>query len=130
MLEGFERNDPPRQPRLVIPLSVINHPQAKANASKSQQKKSIADLCTIGFYYLLQVGEYTYNSPSNQSQIIAFRISNVCFWENDTIIQLSLFKKQVLKQALSYTLTIDNQKNGVKQHRSPTTESLETRLAQ
>jgi len=112
MLEGFERKDPPSQPRLAIPLLVIKHLQLQAKASTSQKTKSFADLCAIAFYYLLRVGEYTYKSPSRKSRTIAFRVSDVCFWENDRILPLSLSKKQLLKRATSCTLTIDNQKNG------------------
>lgn len=112
MLEGFKRNDPPRQWGLAIPLLVIKHLQTQAKASKSQQKKSTAGLCTIAFYYLLRVGEYTYNSPSKWSQTIAFCTSNVWFWEKDKILPLSLSKKQLLKRTTRRTLTIDNQKNG------------------
>ena len=112
LLEGFERQDPPSQPRLAVPVDVIQHLQTEAKASKSTRKKAIADLCTIAFFYLLRVGEYTYKSPSKRCRTIAFRISDVCLWNNDKILPLSLPSKQLLKQSTSCTLTIDNQKNG------------------
>ena len=60
LLEGFRQADPPSQPKLTIPLQVSCTLFLQSIGSHPKQQV-VGNLALIAFYYLLQVGEYTYH---------------------------------------------------------------------
>jgi hypothetical protein len=74
---------------------------------------AVADLCTIAFYFLLRVGEYTISSPGKRRRTVQFRVRDVTFWKEKSILP-NTSPLEALLQAGGVTLTIDNQKNGVR----------------
>jgi len=73
---------------------------------------TISDLCTIAFFYLLRVGEYTYSDPKKRRRTTQFRLKDIRLWSNNTILPHTLPLPVLLQQCTAATLTLDNQKNG------------------
>ena len=73
---------------------------------------TLSDLCTIAFFYLLRVGEYTYSDPKQRRRTTQFRLKDIRLWSNSTILPHTLPLNTLLQHCTAATLTIDNQKNG------------------
>jgi hypothetical protein len=71
----------------------------------------VEDICTIAFYFLLRVGEYTVSSPGKRCWTVKFQVRDVIFWRNGSIIP-NTAPFETLLQADGVHLTINNQKNG------------------
>ena len=110
LLAGYRRADPPSEQKLAIPIAVIQHILNKATNQPTVRRLTIANLCTIAFFYLLRVGEYT-DSGKHNTRTHPFRVGDVTFWKNHKIIDNRL-ALATLYQANAATLTITNQKNG------------------
>ena len=67
----------------------------------------------IGFYFLLRVGEYTTKQRSERRRTQQFRLGDVRLWQNNTLIPHDA-PLEILLQAESATLKLDNQKNGIR----------------
>jgi hypothetical protein len=80
--------------------------------STNHHKLAIADLCTIAFFYLLRVGEYTQPKANSYTRTTQFRVCDVTLWHNDTVIPLTTPLPTTLQFVTSATLKISNQKNG------------------
>ena len=112
LLEGYRREDPPSQPKLAVPLTVPRHIAQQGARSTSPRTKAIGDLALIAFYYLLRVGEYTYHRPSDRRRTQHFRVHDVAFWHNTTLLPHDLPVEVLSAKCTSATLSISNQKNG------------------
>lgn len=113
-LEGYRRQDPPACPKLAIPVSVVNHLIDAAAVSQTPKAQATADLCLIAFYFLLRVGEYTHHGSKDRRRTQQFRASDVKFFDAKHTLIPNTSSLEKLLQAHSVTLTIDNQKNGVR----------------
>ena len=80
--------------------------------SGTEKQKAVGDLALIAFYYLLRVGEYTSSGRTTTTLTQAFRLRDVTFWENNTILDHSLPLDALLIRCTAATLRISNQKNG------------------
>lgn len=112
IIEGFKRQDPPSQPKLAIPVILVQY-LVFHNQFRGARQKAIADLCLIAFYYLLRVGEYTYHHPSQRRRTKQFRVCDVRFWSGNRTIDPRLYTiEQLYLLCTACTLNISNQKNG------------------
>jgi hypothetical protein len=57
LIKKFGNNDPPLQPKLAIPVSIIRVIETKYTFSLHQ--RAVTDMTMIAFIYLLRVDEYT-----------------------------------------------------------------------
>jgi hypothetical protein len=57
LLKKYNDEDPPAQQKLAVPVSTVK--KICKHYKFSDHHRAVADLCTIAFFYLLQVGEYT-----------------------------------------------------------------------
>ena len=112
LLEGYRREDPPSQPKLPLPLTVPHHISEKGARSNCPRAKAIGDHTLIAFYYLLHIGEYTYHRPSDRRRTQHFRLHDVAFWHNTTLLPHDLPVDVHIAKWTSATLSISNQKNG------------------
>ena len=110
LLQGMRREDPPKDCKLAVPIDVVDW--LLRYFTKTAGLRHIARLCTVAFYYLLRVGEYTVTGRSD-TLTQQFRLMDVTFRDGARIIPQSA-PIQTLKAATSATLTINNQKNGVR----------------
>lgn len=131
-LKGYRKEDPPTEPHYAVPVSLIeaildeatnyhppNHPRAppkrrNKTARRKAKALAIADLVCIAFFFLLRVGEYT-KSPKSQGarQTIPFRVGDVIL-KDANHKRIPLTASLALLQATEATISIPNQKNGVK----------------
>jgi hypothetical protein len=113
-LEGYRRADPPSQPKLAVPVAVVNHLLDATALSKSPKQHAIADMCLVAFYFLLRVGEYTKHGSKDNRRTKQFRACDVTFYDNDHNIIPNTSPLSTLLTAASVTMRLDNQKNGVR----------------
>jgi hypothetical protein len=66
LLKKYHDDDPPAEPKLAILMSTVDTIAQKYTFS--YHHKAVADLCTIAFFYLLRVGEYTTPAPTAQQR--------------------------------------------------------------
>ena len=57
LLKKYNDEDPPAQPKLAVPVSTVK--KICKHYKFSDHHRAVANLCTIAFFYLLRVGEYT-----------------------------------------------------------------------
>ena len=58
-IEGYWCQDPPSQCKLAVPISLIEYLVKLSASSNSPKLQATCDACTITFYYLLRIVEYT-----------------------------------------------------------------------
>ena len=81
--------------------------------------RAVDDLCTIAFYYLLCVGEYTNKTtwPSTK-QTVQFKLEDITFFKKDKHGRLKCLPQSaaalLISTADSATLKLNNQKNSYK----------------
>jgi hypothetical protein len=112
LLESYRREDPPSKPKLAVPLSVPNYLVLAGLASNDPKRKAVGNMATIAFHYLLRGGEYTFVNPKQRRRTKQFRVCDVIFWHNDTILPHALPIATLLRDTTEGTLNISNQKNG------------------
>jgi hypothetical protein len=120
MVEGMRRDDPMPTPQLAVPVGVPEKCHEMGNLIGSEKAKAEGDLALIAFYYLLRVGEYTkikYIRTSKgkrrkATRTVQFRVKDVGFFADDCVINSKTASLELLLQASSATLRIENQKNG------------------
>ena len=127
MCAGFRRADPLPQPELAVPVSV---PQAVASlglhSASTPKEQAVGDLTLIAFFYLLRVGEYTQKSKKSNTRTVQFRLCDIAFKKDDTIVPHTASKEDILS-ATAATLRLSNQKNGMRGsmiHHSKATTSV------
>ena len=113
-VESYNRADPPTKSKLAVPITVPHHVCLVGLNSTNPQRQAIGDLTLIGFYYLLRVGEYTYTPSTQRRRTQRFRVKDVVFRRADQTIIPNTASLAELLQATHATLTITNQKNGLK----------------
>lgn len=112
LLESYRREDPPSKPKLAIPLSVPTYLVLSGLSSNAPKQKTVGNMATIAFHYLLRGGEYTFVDPKQRRRTKQFRVCDVTFWNNNTILPHSLPIDILFRDATEATLHISNQKNG------------------
>ncbi|HEY9815756.1 MAG TPA: hypothetical protein V6D20_08150 [Candidatus Obscuribacterales bacterium] len=103
-------------PQLAVPVTLPEHllNSARANPRLGAKQKATADLVNIAFYYLLRVGEYAYTTNPKKRRTTPFQTRNVTFWNAQGHIIPNNSPLPSLLTATEATLTITNQKNGIK----------------
>ena len=113
-LEGFRRHDPPAQHKLAVPISLVEHIVNLGTSSPSNKVRAICDMCTIAFYYLLRVGEYTSHRRQDRRRTQQFRVCDITFYDAAHTIIPNTADLSTLTNALRATMRITNQKNGTR----------------
>ena len=117
-VESYRKEDPPSLPQLAVPVTLPHHLLAqvrrKRNPTKSPKQLAIADLINIAFYYLLRVGEYAFTTDPRKRRTCPFKVCHVTFRDQHGNLIPTDSPLSALLQAQEATLTITNQKNGVK----------------
>jgi integrase len=81
------------------------------NPAAPSYARAVADLIIIAFFFLLRVGEYTMPLGNRRTRTVQFRLKDVKFWKNGTVVAHTVPLNQ-LNQCDMVTLFLDNQKNG------------------
>ena len=111
-MQFYKQQDPIAKPKLAVPVTVPHHIVLTGLSSKDAKTRAVGDLCCIAFYYLLRVGEYTYEKQRKRTQ--RFRIKDITFRRADHSIIPNTAPLHDLWQAKFATLRISNQKNGLR----------------
>jgi hypothetical protein len=112
ILSRYKLEDPATNPQLALPVATIAHAaSATICPTATPKNKTVSDLITIAFFYLLRVGEYTFPPASRVTRTQQFRCQDVRFWLAGRLLPTTATLQQLL-QADGATLTIDNQKSG------------------
>jgi hypothetical protein len=112
LLKAYKNKDPAPQPQLAIPVATIERAATYHQAPNSDLIRATADLIAIAFFFLLRVGEYTMPRRTVQTRTVQFRVQDTTFRQADGLVLPNTSPLDVLLQADSVTLWMDNQKNG------------------
>jgi hypothetical protein len=112
LLKAYKNKDPAPQPQLAIPVATIERAAAYYQTPTSALIRATADLTAIAFFFLLRVGEYTMPERTVQTRTVQFRLQDVTFRRANGFVIPSTSPLDVLLNADSVTLWMDNQKNG------------------
>lgn len=113
LLKKYRDTDPPKQPKLAIPVSTIE--TLKTGYTFSDYHRAIADLVIIAFFFLLRVGEYTMSSKKDQKKkrTVPIRVQDITLWRGTYPIPHGSSLPELMR-ATSATIKIENTKNGTK----------------
>jgi len=111
LLKKYGDDDPPAEPKLVVPLATIRKIAKQYNLS--DHHCAVADLCVIAFFYLLRVGEYTTPTPKREKEkrTTALRKGDIRLWRKRTLLHHNS-PLSTLLTADSATICIAKTKNG------------------
>ncbi len=119
-LDRWRHEDPPTSKKLPVKSDV---PKFLVNESghrlATALNHAVADLTTIAFYYLLQIGEYTVKGTRNVTKCtVQFKMEDVTFFKKDKhgcimCVSCNTPLADILS-ADGATRKLDNQKNGRK----------------
>jgi hypothetical protein len=110
-LKGYTRTDAPPTRVKPIPFTIVDHANRIAAAGADPMSHAIADVATIGFFFLLRPGEHTL--PSAQSDSKPFRLIDVNFLLGALSLNAATGDLERIKLAAFSTLTFTTQKNAV-----------------
>ncbi|KAG7368937.1 hypothetical protein IV203_031680 [Nitzschia inconspicua] len=110
-LRNYRRHDPPPKRKLALPHIAIKYLNV-TRADNNPRYQAIHDLCTIAWFYLLHVGEYTQTTQTARRRTIQFRLEDVTLWNHTQVLHSTLPLQTLLSQCTEATLRISNQKNG------------------
>lgn len=108
--QSYEKEDPPPTRVEPLPVELIELAVQACRASNTEKDTCIADMITIGFFFLCRPGEHTVTFDNEP-----FKLSNVQFYQDDKPVPIQ--SSELLPAADFLTLTFDTQKNGVKGER-------------
>ena len=105
---SYKKQDPPPDRVKPIPIPLLCH-MAESHQT-SEFDKAVVDLGTIGFYYMLRPGEYTYSRENNHP----FRMTDVSFQAGLATVNATLITTQQLDASTKAHMEFTDQKNGEK----------------
>jgi hypothetical protein len=108
----YKKEDSPPSRLKPVPIIIVMFILSHANADTTipEDRRAIADLICIAFYFLLRPGEYT----GTTSEDAPFRLKDVEFHVNDLALDTLRAPLAHLAAATTVSLTFTTQKNGNK----------------
>jgi hypothetical protein len=111
LLKSYKDQDLAPKPQLALPVAMVQRAGAFHQAPNTPLTRATADLVTVAFFFLLCVGEYAMPKANTRTRTVQFRIQDVTFRHDSTVLSNTAPFQQLLL-ADSVTLHMDNQKNG------------------
>jgi hypothetical protein len=108
-LRSYGKEDPPPDRVKPVPIQVIVAVLVTAYATADAGSQCVADLCCIGFFFLLRPGEHTY-APDNRP----FHLADVKLFIGNRRLDLHNDPDADLQAATNVSLVFTTQKNGVR----------------
>ena len=102
LLLRFKQENPPIQAKLAVPVTVPNYLYLKGMKG-TQRDKAPGDLALIAFFFLLRVGEYTYNKPSDKLRTNKFCSQDITLWNGTISLDPNKPFKELYKNCTSAT---------------------------
>jgi hypothetical protein len=79
LLKSYKDQDPAPKPQLALPVATVERAGAFYQAPNTPLTRAAADLVTIAFFFLLQVGEYAMPNTTTRTRTVQFRVQDVTF---------------------------------------------------
>jgi hypothetical protein len=118
LFASYKHVDPATQSQVALPVAIFDDIMANEGASSLPHLKAAADLTIVAFYFLLRVGEYTQPAGRRATRTTQFRLKDATFWRQQsdaTLVRIPFdAADDLLLAAKAVTLTLDNQKNSVR----------------
>jgi hypothetical protein len=87
LIEAYQCHDLLAQQELAVSVSLVKYLQDLCKTSSLEKVKTVCDMSTIAFYYLLQGGKYTGHCKKDCQCTKQFRACNIMFYDcSHTII--------------------------------------------
>jgi hypothetical protein len=81
MIKTMQDSDPAPRPQLALPVSYITATAAaRFQNGATLKQQAVADLISVAFLFLLQVGEYTMPTGNRWTRTVQFRCQDVRLW--------------------------------------------------
>jgi hypothetical protein len=110
-LASYNKSDPPPSRVKPIPSSIIQHTITLLTSSNHPRAHTIADMLTLGFYFLLRPGEYAQTANPESTP---FCLRDVHLHIGTTRLHHLTCPLQSLDSATFVCLEFTDQKNGVR----------------
>jgi hypothetical protein len=110
LLRSYRKTDPAPRRLQPIPLDVLRHACAIAQAASDESSMAAADFIWIAFFYLLRPGEYLLNDTDAHP----FTLQDLRVWVGTCKIDPLTAPLDVLRQATFIALEFTIQKNSVR----------------
>jgi hypothetical protein len=118
LFSTYKHVDPATQSQVALPVAIFEDIMAHEGHSTLPKVQAAADLTIIAFYFLLRVGEYTKPSGQRATRTTQFRLKDATFWRQQADGTLARLPFEAASEQLliakAVTLTLDNQKNSVR----------------
>ena len=109
-LASYNKSDPPPARVKPIPVTILHHTCATARLSDHPASQLIADMITLGFFFLLRPGEYAFTSNPESSP---FRLCDIHLMVHNRRLNHLQCSDADLNSATFVGLEFTHQKNGV-----------------
>jgi hypothetical protein len=110
-LSSYTFTDPPPSRVKPIPIAVLQQATATNRLLQDPFHQALADMITLGFYFLLHPGEYASSSNPDASP---FRLQDVHLMLQNRRLDPSRTQRELLEAVNFVGLEFTNQKNGVR----------------
>ena len=110
-LSCYSRSDPPPSRVKPIPVTVLQHTCHLLRLSNHIRNTTLADMLTLGFFFLLRPGEY---ASSTNPDSTPFRLQDIHLWRHNTKLTHLQCPITDLYSTTFACLEFTNQKNGVR----------------
>jgi hypothetical protein len=111
LLSYYNKLNPPPSRVKPIPAIILQHTVNVLRLSNHPRSQTIADMLTLGFYFLLCPGEYAHTANPDSTP---FRLQDIHLHSGQQQISHLLSTPQQLDSATFVCLEFTNQKNGVR----------------
>ncbi len=109
-MASYNKSDPPPARVKPIPVAILHHTCATARLSDHPASQLIADMITLGFFFLLCPGEYAFTSNPESSP---FRLCDIHLMVHSRHLNHLQCSDADLNSATFVGLEFTHQKNGV-----------------
>ena len=110
-LQAYSKTDPPPARVKPIPLQIIQHVVQQCYTTTDARHQTIGHMVTLGFFFLLQPGEYAYTDNPDAAP---FHLQDVHLLRNRLRLNIFACSAHDLNTATHVALEFTTQKNGVR----------------
>ena len=112
LFQAWAKEDDPPSRVKPLPTTLMRHTVTMATMPASPDAQAVADLLSLGFFFLLRPGEYM-GTPTHATDDL-FRLQNVRLWIGTRPLEHMSCPIPDLHAATFVALTFTRQKNGVR----------------
>jgi hypothetical protein len=110
-LQAYSKDDPPPARVKPIPLQIIQHVVRQSYITPDAKLRTVGQMITLGFFFLLRPGEYAFTDNSDAAP---FRLQDVHVLRYNVRLSVLTCPEHDLDTATHVALEFTKQKNGVR----------------